>query len=414
MASYYQRKNGTYCVRVYVCMKDGKEILVSKTYRPVPGMSASRVRKDVQKFAKAFEAMVRAGDYIPGAKFEVDEGNGWMKISEFAAKYYCPRIREKCSPNTYRFYKSVVDQIIVPSFGDLRLVEVTSSDLQDFIDFLSEKPEARTDGRGTLLAAPTVKRYATVFRSMMAEARRIRFIEDDPFPPGSVEYPQDKRLKHLGLDSDKAYGMEELQSFLLALKGEKPLNRIILLTSVVLGLRRGEVVALTWDDVNFQDHYVSVNKSAYKIKGDEQGIKSPKSMQGYRMIPMPEIYETELRSWKNLQDKMKEEAGPDWNRKGFVFAKPAGEMVSLYYPTKLCSKFEERHKLRHLKLHGLRHTFDSLLYANGLDLETIRDLMGHKSISTTEIYTHALNENKKKAAKIMNDCLKCFNEVSEE
>ena len=96
------------------------------------------------------------------------------------------------------------------------------------------------------------------------------------------------------------------------------------------------------------------------------------------------------------------------------FAKPAGEMVSLYYPTRLCSKFEARHNLRHLKLHGLRHTFDSLLYANGLDLETIRDLMGHKSISTTEIYTHALNENKKKAAKIMNDCLKCFDEVSEE
>ncbi len=87
MASYYHRKNGTYCVRVYVGMKDGKEILVSKTYRPVPGMAASRVRKDVQKFAKAFEAMVRAGDFIPGVtKIEQDPMTALMTVSEFAEK----------------------------------------------------------------------------------------------------------------------------------------------------------------------------------------------------------------------------------------------------------------------------------------------------------------------------------------
>lgn len=73
-------------------------------------------------------------------------------------------------------------------------------------------------------------------------------------------------------------------------------------------------------------------------------------------------------------------------------------MISVYTPTGLCAEFEKRHGLRHLKLHGLRHTCASLLVAAGTDPETVRDVLGHDSVTTTDIYLHSYDRRKKEAA----------------
>jgi len=85
-------------------------------------------------------------------------------------------------------------------------------------------------------------------------------------------------------------------------------------------------------------------------------------------------------------------------------------MFSLYGLTDLCAWFEKKNSFRHLKLHGLRHTFDSLLCSKGIGMGAIKELMGHKSVSTTEIYTHAMTEDKQKAAEVMNNILSAFRE----
>ena len=71
-------------------------------------------------------------------------------------------------------------------------------------------------------------------------------------------------------------------------------------------------------------------------------------------------------------------------------------MISVYTPTRICQKFEEKHGMRHLKLHGLRHTFGSIMIAMGTDPETVRDMMGHDSVKTTDIYLHPYDVNKKR------------------
>lgn len=76
-------------------------------------------------------------------------------------------------------------------------------------------------------------------------------------------------------------------------------------------------------------------------------------------------------------------------------------MISVYTPTRICEKFQERHGLRHLKLHGLRHTCGSLMVAAGTDPETVRDVLGHESVRTTDIYLHAFDHRKKQAAQAL-------------
>ena len=409
MASIYQRANGTFCVRVYYGVRNGVQKVVSKTYYPPDGMSPSMMKKDLNRFAKNFEAMVRSGEYVPGAlEQRQDTRSVYMTLGEFIPNYYLPKVKDKFSPNTVRFYESVIEQIILPSFGELRLVDVRKSHLQAMIDYLAEDETSRADGKSVPLSVPTIKRYTIVFRSVMKEALNQEFITDDPLEHGSPDYPKDNRPKLRDARNIGAYGIAELERFLIALRKEDPLTRILLLSSVVLGVRRAELVALQWTDVDFEMNCLYVDKSAYKLKGEKQALKSPKTVQGYRDIFFPEIYKNELLSWREEQSRRKAEAGDCWQEQGFIFTNPVGDMFSLYSMTALCADFEKKNELRHLKLHGLRHTFDSILNSKGVGIETIKEIMGHKSIKTTEIYTHALLEDKIEAANKMNEVLSVF------
>jgi integrase len=88
-------------------------------------------------------------------------------------------------------------------------------------------------------------------------------------------------------------------------------------------------------------------------------------------------------------------------------------MISIYAPTDICSDYEKRIGLRHLKFHGLRHTCGSLLANNGTDLETIKAVFGHESIRTTEQYLTPYNHSKRKAADLMESILNKESEVTD-
>ena len=76
-------------------------------------------------------------------------------------------------------------------------------------------------------------------------------------------------------------------------------------------------------------------------------------------------------------------------------------MVSIYSLSRICSQFEERNKLHHLKLHGLRHTCGSMMVANGVDAETVRSVLGHESLETTNLYIHPYEKSMRRAAVIL-------------
>lgn len=101
------------------------------------------------------------------------------------------------------------------------------------------------------------------------------------------------------------------------------------------------------------------------------------------------------------QETEKENSTGNWNDQDYIFTGKNGNMMSVDTPSKICSKFEERANLRHLKLHGLRHTCASLMLANSIDIETVRDILGHEDIKTTEIYLHAYDTNKKNAVNVL-------------
>lgn len=396
MASYYKRKNGTYCVRVSNGLIGGRQQLVSATYRPMPGMSKAAMISDLQEFSRKFEKAVHDGVYVPGMRRQiVAPFFTEMPLERFIREIYDRVIEEKLSPNTVKFYRKVCEQFLIPSFGHLRLCDITHHNLQAFIHYLAYQTERRDGKEEKGLSPATVKRYATVFQSVVTEACRSGYLDENPLRHDSIVYPKIPASKL------NVYTPDEVKAFCQALQGEPTMTRLLLLTPILLGLRRAEIVALKWSDVDFDENSISISRSAYKVQGKKQGLKSPKSLHGVRKVFFPVSYAKELSTWKDEQTQLRKQAGDDWQEQDFIFTSETGDMISVYTPTRICEKFEQRHGLRHLKLHGLRHTCGSLMMVLGADAETVRDVLGHDSVRTTDIYLHPYDGNKKRAATLV-------------
>ncbi len=400
MPNYYRRKNGSFCIRVSNGKPNGKQRMVTTTYYPPVGLSYRAAERAAKEYANLFENAVHSGFYIAGQNTKTQHINQQgLTLSEFISEYYYKKIELRLSPNTIRFYQSVIDQFILPSFGEIRICDVSSVHLQSLIDFLSS-PGARFQSNNTEpLSGATVKRYSTVFTSVMTEAYKMGFAEKDILHRQYISYP---KIYHKPL---QAYDDEEAKTFYNRLADECPKVKALLLTSLLLGLRRGEVVGLMWSDFDFKSGCLTVSRSAFKVKGQEQSVKAPKSKSSVRTVYFSEEYADVLKRWSEEQSKEKNLAGSKWEEKGYVFTNKIGDMISLFAPTEICSKFEQKCGLRHLKLHGLRHTCGSLMIKNGVDIETVRSLFGHENIRTTQQYLSAYISAKKTAARLLTDVL---------
>jgi len=89
----------------------------------------------------------------------------------------------------------------------------------------------------------------------------------------------------------------------------------------------------------------------------------------------------------------------------YVFTNETGGMISVYSLTRICSRVEEKYGLRHLKLHGLRHTCGSLMIKNGVDIETVKSVFGHENIRTTQQYLTAYDSAKRNAAELLTNAI---------
>ena len=195
--------------------------------------------------------------------------------------------------------------------------------------------------------------------------------------------------------------------------------------SVYGGLRRSEVCALTWKDINENDMTISITKAMSSTKEKGQFIKDTKTKAGHRVIVLPEECFTLLRQWKKEQRLLCIKLGSEWmgHKDGkhgdivdsfddnFVFIQENGLPVHLSTPShkfaeiidwynRSCEKEED--KLPKIRLHDLRHTSATLLLSCNTDIETVARRLGHSKPSVTlDIYGHALPENDRKASETM-------------
>lgn len=394
MASIVSRSNGTYLVRVSCGVdSNGKQIARSKTFKPSkPKLPYSKFNRELEAFVAAFEQEIE--NEGPMRSVRPDK----ITFADFCVQYLEVK-KNTLSPQTYNFYSKVIDEELMPMFARLKMKDLRTYHIQQFVQYLASEKK-RLDGREGGIAASTVKRYTTVLRSIVTMAYKLEYIEDDIGRSRRIEFPKEETKEV------EAFTLEEVGEILKALESEPWHIRAMIEVALFTGCRRGEIVGLKWADIDFENQRLSVKRSIYKLSDGKAREKEPKSKCSIRTISIPERLCKTLTEYRLQQNRHIAYLGDSWRNLDYVFTEEDGYVMNPHTPTKQFDHFLKRHGIRHLKFHGLRHTSATMLLANGCDIKTVSSRLGHADITTTNIYVHALESTDRMAAQTFDNFLR--------
>ena len=413
MAEIRQRKGG-YLICVYLGKDaNGKKITESTTFTPTKKTPAA-IKKEVEEFASNFEKQLKEGKILSGEKLTLaDVVKEWTQDQTF----------KDLTKSVQESYIDILERRIYPHISHIKIAKITPLHIQKIYN------DMEIDGK----APKTIKRTNTALNSVMRYAYRMGIIQENPCD--RVRLPKNTTDTSLHY-----FTIEQAQAFLNSLSKEFTIQhpevrrsngRIIpsytetvkihsqfipyFYLAIYGGFRRGELVALTWQDIDFENRTVSINKAIAKTK-DGQVIKGTKTVAGNREIKLPSDCFKILKQWKLEQMQLSISMGSLWKgQKGknfdmnhiFIQTESGNRMdvdtpthkfkkiIALYNST--CEKEEE--KLPDIHLHDLRHTSATLLLANHVDIETVSHRLGHSKPSITlDVYGHWMEETDNKAS----------------
>ena len=330
---------------------------------------------------KKLKAAIDKSDRIDTVRADKHTLGTWVKL--WFEVYSKPNLRE----STARYYQMFIDKHIVPKLGDVKLTELRAMQIQKFYNDLRTGGRLREAQRekNPGLSASYIRGIHTMLHTCLDAAVREKLILSNPTndckPPKLVK----KEMKTLE--------PEQVQAYLKAADARGLLPMFFL--ELTTGMRKSELVALQWTDVNWKERTISVSKQAYKIDG-KMTVMPPKTANSVRKIALSE----ETLAMLKKQQKEDEEGWPD---SPYLFPSPVtGEMYHPDSVVNLHKKILKEAGLEHIRFHDLRHTFATLALQNGVDVKTVSAMLGHSNAGfTLATYTHTTTAAQHQAAAIM-------------
>lgn len=423
MATIRPVENGKYKITVTNGRDlNGKQIRKSTTYKP-KATSEKAIEKEVKKFADQFEEKIKSGEYLSGEEMTFREfyqiwRRNWLERSDLT-----DRIKEE--------YVSRLEKKVLPEIGHMKMAKIKATHIDDILHKMTD------NGR----SPKTVRHYYTVINSVFKYAFKKEIIKENPclrcddLPTirrdSELHYFTLEQAKRFlsALDQEYPYTIGERKrtdnsGSVYSVKAYQTTRKISLMwkayfyIAIYGGFRRGEMVALNWDDINFEKMSVRITKSVSKTKSKGQILKEPKTPTSVREIRLPEECFRILKDWKEEEVQMMWKLGSAWEGyrgKDFdqnsVFIRvDNGERMDVDTPThkfreiiemynESLKEDEEDLRLPIIRLHDLRHTSATLLLASNTDIETVSHRLGHSKASITlDVYGHALETMDEKAS----------------
>ena len=295
---------------------------------------------------------------------------------------------------TYSSYAVMINKPIGPYFRqrNLTLRELEARHLQMFYSEMLRKVKPNT-----------VIHYHAIIHSALKYAVKTDMLAQNV--ADKVDRAKKNSFQPVFLSA------EEMQKMFEALRGTK--LELPVLVAAFYGFRRGEVLGLKWDAIDFERGTISVIRTVTTITVDgkqtEIEQQSAKTKSSLRTLPLIGSFRESFLQVKEAQELNKQVCGNCYNYEydGFVFVDELGERMRANYLTSTFPKFLEDHGLRRMRFHDLRHSSASLLLANHVPLKQIQEWLGQSDFSTTaNIYAHLDAASKQKSAETMEEFLK--------
>lgn len=284
--------------------------------------------------------------------------------------------KEHIKARTYSRYQGLITMHIVPTLGEKNITELGRREIQEF---LTQQKKDGNMRNGEKLSATSTNMMLSVLNLAFEYACDMEYIEENPCVRVRRTKAETKNVEAFTVEEQRAIESE------IARSDDRRLHGILL--CLYTGLRIGELLGLTWDDVDLDRGVIKITKTVYREK-NESGewqlcVDTPKTKASDRVIPLPEYITDILRhDYETAQTP-------------YVVENKKGERMSIRSYQYIFEKLTERAGVRKLNFHALRHTFATRAIECGMDVKTVADIMGHQNASITlNRYAHCMLDHK--------------------
>ena len=343
-------------------------------YKNVLGKTQAEVK---EKLKKAIEE-TKGLDVAKAESYTVGQ---WMDVwYEYYAKI-------KVRPSSHKTYEGYIKNHIKPSIGNIPLTKLTTLDLQRLYQKLLtegrvDRLESQNQPKG--LSTKTVRNINQVISSAMQLAIQQHLISHDPTDGCALPKTEHREMQTLSAD--------QLAAFLLEAKHSGVFEMYYI--ELATGLRRGELLGLKWEDIDFTAQTLRVRRQVGRINGEVR--EAPlKTKNAYRTISLGTDTVDILKQQREKQPSS-----------AYVFPGPTGGPIAPDSVLHMLHRVLDRAGLPEIRFHDLRHTFATLALQNGVDVKTVSGMLGHFSTGfTLDTYAHVTTAAQKKAAETMGEVL---------
>jgi integrase len=333
--------------------------------------AAGATRKEAERVLADLVKRHHDGDYRPPEK---------ITLGEYLERWL-PTQRQPLAPSTFSSYQGSIRLHVLPYIGSIPLQRLAPENLDELYAMLLMN--GRRNNGGGPLSAKTVRLVHAVVHKALADATRkgsvIRNVADLADPP---------KISSSARPKMEVWNAAELRRFFELIEGHHLYAAFYVKANT--GMRRGEVLGLTWRTIDFDNARLSVTQNV-TAPNYQVSVSDVKSAHSLRTIDLDARTLAVLRSWRNQQLESYIATGVRADESDFVFAKPNGDPLHPDYFSQSLERLVAKIDLPRIRLHDLRHTHATLLIKEGIPPKVVSERLGHSSVAfTMQVYQHVL------------------------
>lgn len=360
-------------------LKDGSTRYLIQVYRGID--ERGKARKTTRRGFKTEREAKIAEARLMNTPLESPKDKTFNDVFELWSEQYENQVRE----STYHKTMTIFRLHIIPIIGSKRIHEITAFEIQELVN----------DWSKNFVKYRVMARY---MNKVFKKAIKMDLITVSPLDKIDMPAPQKKIEKR----SANFYDKDQLTTFLEGMITHAGIKWASLFRLLAFsGMRQGELLALTWSDIDFVNATVDINKALTRGIGNRQIIQPPKSESSIRCISIDKGTIDLLKDWKLEQSKILLMTGKRSDNQLVFPADSTNKFLTSSQLRSNIKKVQQLTGLPEITVHGLRHTHCSLLFEAGMTMEVVKERLGHSDIATTmNIYTHVTQKRQDETANI--------------
>lgn len=314
---------------------------------------------------------------------------------------------KELAPTTYARYLGILNTRILPYFSKFKLDKIKPTDIMKFYDMLENDTQIRRlkNNNGERLTKPlskkTILEHHRLLRAMLHKAVYWQLLVNNPAE--RVQPPKVHKAKRRYYDDEQCkFLLEHLEQ----LNADNIKYKVAIIITIFTGVRLGELMGLEWNDIDFRNGIISINKASQYLSDKGVFTKEPKTESSIREVAISTFVISLLEEYKLWYEEQKSLYGELWTNSNRLFVQADGKPMHPDTISKWFVKFVGNIGLPVINFHGLRHTNATLLISQNIDVAVVASRLGHAQITTTlNFYVHPVEAHNKEAGNVLEKML---------